>query len=64
MPKSAATGENQEAKTMRPQTLPCCVPLIESGQGLILGHLRRTDFGSHRLELKQFYLLLYGPCPK
>jgi hypothetical protein len=38
--------------------------LIESGQGLILGHIRRTDFRSHRLELKQLYLLLYGPYPK
>lgn len=41
-----------------------CAFLVESGQGLILGYLRRNDFGSHRLELKEFYLLLYGPCPK
>lgn len=64
MPSSAAAGENQEVKTTHPQTRPCCVPLIESGQGHILGYPKKTGFGSDRLELKQFCMLLCGPCLK
>jgi hypothetical protein len=42
---SAATRGNEEERTMRAETRQCCVvPFIESGQGLILGHLGGTGF--------------------
>ncbi|KAK0707018.1 P-loop containing nucleoside triphosphate hydrolase protein [Lasiosphaeria miniovina] len=49
---------------MRAETRQCRVPLIESGQGLILGHLGGTGFGPPppRLELKQF-LVCGGNAP-
>ena len=36
------------------QMSPYRVPFVESGQGLILGHIRGSNFGPPGLELKRF----------